>query len=201
MEKEHLNQLTLSKKAKIPQPTIQRILASESKNPRKTSLEPIAAYFNLTIDELKNRPLYQNETGKYWATIPIIDLNQVSEWLSQDATEHQFLIEKTYIPTNKTVSDRAFALKANSSDVHYYVRHPEHVVDVFLLCDPAMSPKDNDFVLIKLDGHNQLIFRQLIFDIDQPFTKPLKQDLAGRLVPLAEKNTILATIFEIRICY
>lgn len=46
------NPNSLSSKAKVPQPTIHRILDGTSQDPRRATLEPLAKYFGVTVDEL-----------------------------------------------------------------------------------------------------------------------------------------------------
>ena len=46
----------------IPQPTIHRILSGESKDPRTSTLQPLARYFGISVSDLRDKDLANEET-------------------------------------------------------------------------------------------------------------------------------------------
>lgn len=61
----HENANSLSLKIGVPQPTIHRILQGDSVEPRRTTLEKIAKYFGLTVEQLYEGPTDQkSQTGE-----------------------------------------------------------------------------------------------------------------------------------------
>ncbi|QOD84161.1 helix-turn-helix domain-containing protein [Chromobacterium haemolyticum] len=53
MKHRNINQNQLAAETKVPQPTIQRILSGESRDPRHSTLEKIAKFFNISVAELR----------------------------------------------------------------------------------------------------------------------------------------------------
>jgi hypothetical protein len=52
MDSREENPHSLSNKTGVPQPTIHRILDGTSQDPRRSTLEPLARFFAVTVDEL-----------------------------------------------------------------------------------------------------------------------------------------------------
>jgi hypothetical protein len=52
MDSREENPHSLSNKTGVPQPTIHRILDGTSQDPRRSTLEPLARFFGVTVDEL-----------------------------------------------------------------------------------------------------------------------------------------------------
>ena len=52
-----INPYTLHEKTKVPQPTIHRILKGESADPRTNTVKPLAKFFGITVEELRERDL------------------------------------------------------------------------------------------------------------------------------------------------
>ncbi|AQW29109.1 helix-turn-helix transcriptional regulator [Ralstonia syzygii subsp. celebesensis] len=55
------NPTAVSKDTGVPQPTIHRILRGTSEDPRTSTLEPLADYFNVTVEELRSADLTQGQ--------------------------------------------------------------------------------------------------------------------------------------------
>lgn len=56
MKDHNISQNQLAAKTKVPQPTIQRILSGESRDPRHSTLEKIARFFKVNVSELRGDP-------------------------------------------------------------------------------------------------------------------------------------------------
>jgi SOS-response transcriptional repressor LexA len=54
MDDRQITGYALSEYTKVPQPTIHRILTGESRDPKTQTLEPIAAFFGLTVSQLRD---------------------------------------------------------------------------------------------------------------------------------------------------
>lgn len=86
--------LDLSRKTKIPQPTLHHIISGKTKKPRKYVLETLALYFGVTINQLTGKEdlperitpekIQRHEGGKY---IPIMN------YLNNRSEEKMLLIE------------------------------------------------------------------------------------------------------------
>lgn len=191
--------IDLARQVKLPQPTIHRLVTGKSTRPYKTSLEPIADYFSLSVDQLlgveeinadkkisESKKLSKVKT-KY---IPIISwdlLNNLEEAKRQASKQ---------IVVTKNLSSDAFALTMTD-----YSMEPLFPKDSILIFDPDARPTDRSFVLAHLPETNCHTFRQLLIDeeIDAHYLKPLSPELNNiGLRPLGSKNNILAKLVESR---
>ncbi len=60
MRKARLNPSSLSVKTDVPQASIFRIIEGESKDPRTSTLQPLAAFFNVSVSDLRHKDLRSN---------------------------------------------------------------------------------------------------------------------------------------------
>lgn len=70
MTREGINPTILSERTGIPQPTVHRIASGESKDPRTSTVKPLAEYFGFTVADLKERDLVAESTGVLEKKIP-----------------------------------------------------------------------------------------------------------------------------------
>ncbi|MDF1653878.1 MAG: S24 family peptidase [Coxiellaceae bacterium] len=147
----------LSKDLNLPMMTIRRILNGSTTDPRISTLNNIASYFSISIDELLGTSA--TITGKSKATfIPILrweNLNknmQIQKNISKDWN--------SWLPisldSNETISDDAIALKARPS------MHPRFPKGTYFIIDPSVSPSDGDLVLSYIN--NKATLRTLLID-------------------------------------
>ena len=201
---ELLNRLLFERKMKpidlcrdldIPQPTVHRIITGRCANPHKKNLEPIAAYFNLSCEQLKgNEPLplgMFKETGLVsqhgLIEIPIMAWEALSSPI--DITQ-----STDNIIASKSLSTHCFACILEDSSME-----PQFSRDAMLIFDPDQAPADRSFVLVKLNKNKLFIFRQLLIDGEHQFLKPLNPDFSQFQMRLLEKNDIIvAKLVEAR---
>jgi transcriptional regulator with XRE-family HTH domain len=55
LDKAELSENALADKTGVPQPTINRILRGQSRDPRDSTLEPIAKFFRVSVEALRRR--------------------------------------------------------------------------------------------------------------------------------------------------
>ncbi|MDF1761324.1 MAG: helix-turn-helix domain-containing protein [Coxiellaceae bacterium] len=150
----------LSKDLNLPVMTIRRILNGSTTDPRISTLENIATYFSISIDELlkptlssKNRPPQSKPEF-----IPIVSWNFFKT--KNLIAEYSFNDWKTWLPisldNNETIGEKVFALKARPS------MHPRFPQGTFFIIDPCITPKDGDLVLINMGKETTL--RTLLVD-------------------------------------
>jgi len=185
----------LAREVDLPQPTVHRIATGKCANPHKGSLEPLANYFDITVDQLKgNAPLPEHLLQEHLPTeqpkvkqLPIINWDDCSKKL-KDAKPIEHII------AHQKLSNRCFGLYMNDSSME-----PQFSLGTTLIFDPEREAKDRSFVLVKLEEYENPIFRQLLIDGEDQFLKPLNPDLtAFRMRMLKESDKILATLVEAR---
>ncbi len=194
MNRNGINPTELARRIDVPQPTIQRIISNKSNNPRSATLTPIAKYFGISINQLKSDNLFGVMTPKEWNQVPILSWCSIEAWFNH--SEEIINTELEIIPTNFDISNKAFAVRID--DWHASPQFPKNTL---LLFDPEIEAKDSCYVLIRLNNHEDILFRQLIIDVKDHFIKPLNPDLGGRLTEVKEKDQVLGTLFEARFYY
>jgi len=185
----------LAREVDLPQPTVHRIVTGKCANPHQSSLQPLANYFDITVDQLKgNSPLpkhlfeAQLPTHSPEArTIPIIHWEDATHNLQNITTDENII-------AHQKLSLKCFALYMNDSSME-----PQFSVGTTLIFDPDREAKDRSFVLVKLSKTEKPIFRQLLIDGTDRFLKPLNPDLvAFKMRILSENDKIIATLVEAR---
>ncbi|MCG9054413.1 helix-turn-helix domain-containing protein [Laribacter hongkongensis] len=74
MEQRGITQNELGEKTKVPQPTIFRILSGESKDPRHSTVKPLADFFGVTVAQLRgDDPMEEDGHNKKLRPISVWD--------------------------------------------------------------------------------------------------------------------------------
>ncbi len=180
----------LAKALDVPAPTIHRIVTGKSKRPHKSSLDPIAAYFNLTPEQLLGKeplPNKKTSSGLINKSIPLIQLDEIE--LQHSSTKSHIIV------TN--VSANAFAVKNPNHSME-----PLFQKDSILIFDPDVIPEDGSYILVKLQTHGMYIFRQLLLDVNKKYIKCLNPDIiAVSIQQLGNEDLIVACLVESRNCF
>ena len=190
--------IELARKLGIPQPTMHRIVTGKSPNPHKSNLEPLAEYFDVTVEQLKGEePLPENlwtdsllPTKKVETLqIPILAWEQIPELefpLSQPADD--FLIIAPHLSPN------CFATYMDDSSME-----PQFEKGTTLIIDPGKPFKDRGFILVLLSETSTLVFRQVLIDADYKYLKALHPDLSAFPMRVVEEDDkIFGTLVEAR---
>ena len=188
----------LARELGLPQPTIHRMATGKSPNPHRASLEPIAQYFDITVDQLKgDTPLPETVWGDSLLPTKPADTRHVPIVKWADLPEVKFpapVQDDQFVVTAPDLGERCFATYMNDSSME-----PHFSVGTTLIVDPDKPPKDRSFVLIKLHETGVPIFRQLLIDADFQYLKPLNPDLSAfQMRLLEEDDKILGTLVEAR---
>lgn len=199
--KHNIKPTQLARKIGVPQQTLQRIITGQSPNPHGKTLQPIADFFDISVEQLKGeRPLPEqilqedlplaNPTAK---PLTVLEWYQLDSFLQSPQTieaHDQVLIDAS-------LSDQVFAVRLNDSSMEPYF--PKGAI---LILDPQKEPEDRHLVLVRINNSDTFIFRQLLIDGDYQYLKPMNPDLKSfpmRL--LSTKDQILGTMIEFRCRY
>ncbi|MCX7123693.1 MAG: helix-turn-helix domain-containing protein [Gammaproteobacteria bacterium] len=189
--------IELARELDIPQPTMHRIVTGKSPNPHNDTVEPIAKYFDLTVDQLKGiKPLPHNlfagmslSADKRVIEIPLVEWKDLPN-LNDPA------VEKQSIAAMADLSSECFGVYMNDSSME-----PQFSKGSVLIFDPTKTFIDRSYVLIKLSNGNYT-FRQIIVDTEHQFLKPLNPDLiATQIRLLAEDDQVIGVLVEARQVY
>lgn len=186
--------IDLARDLNMTAPTIHRIVTGQSKNPHKSSLQPIAEYFGITVDQLVGKEpikpstkdlvkLSSNNDSKIIKLILWEELDNLGE--IHNHTEELVVAD---------VSDKAFALVN-----HDHSMEPVFRKNTTLIFDPESPVTDRSYILIKLAPSGIYVFRQIIIDIEQKFIKSMNPDISTNSLRLINTNdTIIARLVEVR---
>ena len=189
----------LARDVGVPQPTIHRMISGKCKRPHQTTLATIAAYFDLSVEQLIGEKPLDPWTGHgdnlpsqaALRTVPIIrwqDVGNLALALSRKLGQ---------VATFGHLGADSFALYMNDSSMS-----PIFPKNTTLIFDPEKQAIDRGYVLVRLGVSEVPIFRQIIFDVEHRFLKPLNPDLMATQMRLFEENdTIVASLVEARQVY
>lgn len=183
----------LARELDIPQPTIHRLVAGKSTRPYKSSLEPIANYFSITVEQLLGDESLNDELSEQTnitptrssASIPIYHWSAILDL--NGATPFQHIAASN-------ASSKTFALVMPDTSME-----PIFPEDAILIFDPEMPAKDRSYVLAFIHETKIPVFRQLLIDADHRYLKPLNPDLSAFKMRLLNKNDrVIASLIESR---
>ena len=193
----------LSREINIPQATIHRLITGKSTRPYKSSLQPIADFFEITVEQLLGEEALPQDTDHNLSNNNTLSNSKIQliplmEWENIDQYN-----SKTSNPNNESVPfvgnriENAFATILQDSSME-----PQFSKGNTLIFDQDKPPSDRSYVLAKLTSNNVFVFRQLLIDADHQFLKPLNPDLSIFKMRLLEENDLLiATLVEARQTY
>src|SRR3990167_8158708 len=138
----------LARRVNLPQPTVHRIATGVCEHPHTSSLQPIADFFAITIDQLKGFdpiPWLEQITK-----IPLLSWEHLLHWPDN---ETQFKNNRLII-TDAPVGARAYAVMLNDTSMD-----PVFPKGIQLIADPDKPAKDRSYVIVKRTNHDEPIFK------------------------------------------
>lgn len=181
----------LARHVNLPQPTIQRITSGTYKQPRTSTLQPIADYFGVTVSQLRGfNPIPTlSAFNKAIKSLPLITTAQVNLWPLINENITQFVVSNTQL------GEKSFAMYMPDSSMEPLI--PKGST---LLVDPSRVPHHGSYIVVKLQSCPEVIARQLITDGTNRFIKPLSPDLNQlKMNLLTEVDIIRGVIVEVRL--
>ena len=183
----------LARGVAMPIPTIHRIVTGKSTRPYPESMQAIAKYLGVTVNQLTgDEPIQQDidslSVSKDTQIIPVLDWEKLNDYCSKKAIK----------PNSELVvigvSAEAFALTMPD-----YSMEPLFQKGASLIFDPKAPINDRSYVLIKLHYPEIFIFRQLLIDGSSKFIKPLNLDISSTgIKQLVAEDLIISRLVEVR---
>jgi SOS-response transcriptional repressor LexA len=159
MAKENINSNQLSKKTGVKQPVIHRILSGETLDPKVGTITSLAKYFQVSINDLVGEETSSSHS------IPLTTLNEVYGVINgQISTDESFDIGS---------SDLRGAIAVQIKDS---TMRPRFAEDTVIVIEQGVEVKNRDYVVVYLQEKNNTLFRQILFDGDDVYLKPLNND-------------------------
>ncbi len=188
--KREIKPADLARGVDLPLSTIHRIVTGKSTRPHASSLELIADYFELEVSQLLGEKPMPGEqemelSGINIKKIPLVSWNDLI-----NAEKSNFL----YIPFIGNISNQGFATVMPDTSMSPFIRK-----NSVLIFDPNIEPFDRSCVLVKIEGANNYVVRELLIDIKHKYLKPLNPDLSTfKMQLLEDKDVIVACLIESR---
>lgn len=186
MAEKKLRVAELARRVNLPQPTVHRIATGVCEHPHVSSLEPIANFFSITVDQLKGLELipWLDQVSK----VPLLTWTQISDW----PTNKCEVQDNELIFTDARIGGNGYAIKIDDSSMD-----PVFPKNTLLIADPDKPPKDRGYVIATLASINKPIFRQLLIDAHDRYLKALSPDFDQyKMIFLSNNDKILSTVVQ-----
>lgn len=196
LKKTGICEAALAREIDLPRNTINRLTAGKTSDPRISTLQAIADYFHITVDQLSGKvPITANvQRIEGIKRLPIIALEKAAQW-------QQFLIdmqadnEQRCIVSDPTDCQAEFAVKVKGDAMW-----PQFQEGNIIVINPHKSPENRDFVLTALYKPDEIIFRQLFVDNAVRVLKAINP-IFPAIITLTPKDKIIGVAVETRISY
>jgi SOS-response transcriptional repressor LexA len=108
-----------------------------------------------------------NPYYRSWSKLPLLSWEQATGWPDR-VTHHEVF---SYVSTESNVTEHAFAVRVEDNTMK--PRYPEGTL---LIIEPSLRAHDKDFALVHVDGQKKAQFKQVLFDGEDLYLKPLNKD-------------------------
>jgi len=177
MKKRKVSQYALAEATGVPQPTIQRILAGVSKDPKTATLDPLAKFFDLSTAELRQGAKKSDSNVRVvqlFPSVPVISWVQAGNLKDIEIHLHPGEGDRWEGPREKKLGPRGFALvvDGDSMDDGTDAGIPEGYI---IFVDPDLAPFPNAFVIAKDVQTQKATFKKLTTDGGRWYLTPLNK--------------------------
>jgi transcriptional regulator with XRE-family HTH domain len=196
LEEQQISESELGRKTNIPRATINRITSGRTPDPRASTLQAIAEYFKVSVDQLMGRqPLFRATRNQRainaYASLPIIEWDEVADW---SATLKK-IKPKNHL--NWVLSDPNIAQGKFGTTLKSEAMWPQFQEDSILIVQPDQKPKDGDFVLAMISKTKEVLFREISIDGRYKFLKPL--NAIYPTIEMKRSDKIIGIVIQSRI--
>lgn len=190
-----ISEAELARKIRLPRATINRLVSGRTPDPRASTLNAIAEYFNISVDQLLGKkPLIQNMNGSLITdstrSIPLLKWEEAMDWETH-LISTQSPTNQSWVSIDQSAESGKFSLKVQGEAMW-----PQFQENSILIIDPEKEPNNRDFVICHIEDNNELIFRQLLVDGKTRFLKPINNLFSSVL--LKERDKIIGVVIQTR---
>jgi len=192
-EDQHLSEKALSELTGIPQPTIHRLLQGTPKNIHKKTVQALAHFFNISLNETILSTKFPNDIkSQKKLRVPILDWSNLKTQLNLVRKNKNESFQHIHAISNSDGLDFALIVKDSSLEP----RFPEGTKLIFKL---NISFKNRDYVLIE-SGPN-ITLKQLILDGNTKYVKSLLSELNYPISQLESNEKIIGVLAQAIVNY
>ena len=197
-----LNANSLAKALNLPAPTINRLLTGEVQDPRASTLQAIADFFDITVDQLLGNTAIigsaHDETNnlliKPKFSIPVLTMSEATEYEKNVKTTHQWFHWQSQNLNVHTKHSNIYAVVIKNS-----IYEPIFINESFLIINPDISPLSGNYVLVKFKEEPTSVVKKYISEGTDKYLYPIKSDLKTIAFNESE-HSIIGVIIETYRC-
>lgn len=192
LKKHNLNSARLGSFIDIPRATITNIVRGKTTDPRVSTLQAIADYFNVTVGQLLGREGLADDPMKSMKQqiVRIIDWEQACNWKN-------ILSDSEMLKTSKRISiDSASNQNIFALNVVGDAMSPQFHEGTILIVDPDKTPKNRDFVIACVDETQDVMFRQLFTEGKFRFLKAANHTFSS--YEMKQNDKIIGVVIQAR---
>ena len=193
MQKHSINEAELARRTHIPQPTLHKILSGKTEDPRFSTLQQLAVFFGLTVDELVSGIQYsgKQKVSSRINSIPIISYRDCLKGL--DYIGKLSIKEWKEWLSIENAPSGAFGIGSTAC------AEPRFPRGTILIVDPNLIPKDGDLVIVQYKDAEEATLRELSIDGPNKLLLPLNPNFCKDVFD--KSIMILGVVFEYRFSY
>ncbi|MBA3535177.1 MAG: helix-turn-helix domain-containing protein [Tatlockia sp.] len=186
----------LAKATKLPQPTLHQLYSGTTESPRRKTLEILANYFSVTINQIIGTESLPDTLPKQIKkqldikTTPILSLDDLYNWPDKIDIENK----EEIILENRNCG-LTFAIEMIGSSME-----PLFPCGCLLIFDVNKIPKDRDCVIIYLNDTDKFSFKRILMDGNASYIKSINPELNDiATIKVTPNDKIIATLLEARL--
>jgi SOS-response transcriptional repressor LexA len=194
IELHHISEAELCRRINIPQSTISRLLNGATNDPRASTLTAIAKYFDVSVDQLIGlkpipKTLNKEAIAAMTTFIPLLSIEDIKSWTPAANIEQQDKYRQ-WIET-ESFNKNCFSLKIDDESMW-----PQFAAGTILVVNPALNPKNRDFIVCYLSKERRGICRQYLSENNIKILKPINQSLPS--IKIGKNDKIVGVITQAR---
>lgn len=184
----------LAEKSQVAIGTVQKLMTDPNCNPTLSSLQSICNVLDVSVSVLMGQ---EERVNTHIVKIPLLNWENLPTWLeNRDEVSIDKSNELLLKVMKDSISQSAFALKMEGNAM--LPLFPEGAILIF---DPEKSPRDHNYVLVKLKKDNQFVFKLLLIDKPHVYVQSTNPLFSGNILALEKGDEIIATLIQSQIAY
>ena len=189
--KEHgLSELELSRRTKVSQPVVNRLVSGKTPNPKISTLKSLADYFGISIDRLVGHDTSFDTSmlnpAQTIAVIPHITIEDAVHWPTRKSAPIKQML------TDVRIGPNGFAIQLPDNAMS-----PQFPTGTMIIADPQADVNDHDFVIVQRAGSDHASLKQLLIDGKDRYLKSINPDLKTH--PLTPNDRIVGVMLQARL--
>ena len=172
LERSQITEAALARALNIPRATINKIHAGKILDPRSSTLNMIASYFGITLDQLIGKAPLFNEVLVKFVQVPMISIDAIKS-SNQILQNINFINHNSWVLIeydNKLENERLnlFAIKTESDAMLPYFDEKTTII-----IDVLAKIENRKYVLAYIKSIDDVILRQIFIDGTTKILKPI----------------------------